>query len=104
MFSLAGIPPLVGFFGKLYVLKAAINAGMTWLAISAVVASVIGTFYYLRIIYFMYFGEEVEKMSGKMPFLHKFALYGATLIMLFGAINLFGIESVAADAAVSLFK
>jgi hypothetical protein len=39
-----------------------------------------------------------------MPFLHKFALYGATLIMLFGAINLFGIESVAADAAVSLFK
>jgi len=77
MFSLAGIPPLVGFFGKLYVLKAAINAGMTWLAISAVVASVIG---------------------------HKFALYGATLIMLFGAINLFGIESVAADAAVSLFK
>jgi NADH-quinone oxidoreductase subunit N len=104
MFSLAGIPPLVGFFGKLYVLKAAINAGMTWLAISAVVASVIGAFYYLRIIYFMYFGEEVEKMSGKMPFLHKFALYGATLIMLFGAINLFGIESVAADAAVSLFK
>ena len=96
--------PLVGFFGKLYVLKAAINAGMTWLAISAVVASVIGAFYYLRIIYFMYFGEEVEKMSGKMPFLHKFALYGATLIMLFGAINLFGIESVAADAAVSLFK
>jgi len=83
MFSLAGIPPLVGFFGKLYVLKAAINAGMTWLAISAVVASVIGAFYYLR---------------------HKFALYGATLIMLFGAINLFGIESVAADAAVSLFK
>jgi NADH-quinone oxidoreductase subunit N len=104
MFSLAGIPPLVGFFGKLYVLKAAINAGMSWLAISAVIASVIGAFYYLRIIYFMYFGNEVDKMTGKMPILHKIALYGATLIMLIGSINLFGIESVAADAAASLFK
>ncbi len=104
MFSLAGIPPLVGFFGKLYVLKAAINAGMSWLAISAVIASVIGAFYYLRIIYFMYFGNEVDKMTGKMPILHKIALYGATLIMLIGSINLFGIEAVAADAAASLFK
>ena len=104
MFSLAGIPPLVGFFGKLYVLKAAVNAGLSWLAISAVIASVIGAFYYLRIIYFMYFGTEVERMTGKMPLLHKLALYGTTLIMLLGSINLFGIEAIAADAAASLFK
>ena len=104
MFSLAGIPPLVGFFGKLYVLKAAVNAGLAWLAIAGVIASVIGAFYYLRIIYYMYFGDEVEPMTGKMPILHKVALYGATLIMLFGAVNLFGIEPIAADAAASLFK
>ena len=61
-------------------------------------------FYYLRIIYYMYFGDDVEPMTGKMPILHKVALYGATLIMLFGAVNLFGIESIAADAAASLFK
>ncbi len=104
MFSLAGIPPLVGFFGKLYVLKAAVNAGLAWLAIAGVIASVIGAFYYLRIIYYMYFGDDVEPMTGKMPILHKVALYGATLIMLFGAVNLFGIEPIAADAAASLFK
>ena len=104
MFSLAGIPPLVGFFGKLYVLKAAVNAGLAWLAIAGVIASVIGAFYYLRIIYYMYFGDEVEPMTGKMPIIHKVALYGATLIMLLGAVNLFGIEPIAADAAASLFK
>jgi NADH-quinone oxidoreductase subunit N len=104
MFSLAGIPPLVGFFGKLYVLKAAVNAGLAWLAIAGVIASVIGAFYYLRIIYYMYFGDEVDPMTGKMPLLHKVALYGSTLIMLLGAINLFGIEPIAAEAAASLLK
>ena len=59
MFSLAGVPPLVGFFGKFYVLKAAVDAGLVWLAVAGVVASVIGAFYYLRIVYLMYFGEAV---------------------------------------------
>ena len=45
MFSLAGVPPLVGFFGKFYVLMAAVNAGMTWLAVAGVIASVIGAYY-----------------------------------------------------------
>ena len=57
MFSLAGVPPMVGFFGKFYVLQAAVDAGLTWLALAGVVASVIGAFYYLRIVYFLYFGE-----------------------------------------------
>ncbi len=104
MFSLAGIPPLVGFFGKLFVLQAAVDAGIAWLALAGVVASVIGAFYYLRIIYYMYFGDEADALSVRMPMLHKVAFYGAALIMLVGAINLFGVPPIAADAAASLLK
>jgi NADH-quinone oxidoreductase subunit N len=55
MFSLAGVPPFVGFFAKLYVLRAVIDAGYTWVAIAAVVFSIISAFYYLRIVKLMYF-------------------------------------------------
>ncbi len=57
--SLAGFPPLVGFFAKLYVLEAAVNAGWLWLAVVAVVMAVIGAYYYLRLIKVMYF-DEIE--------------------------------------------
>jgi NADH-quinone oxidoreductase subunit N len=60
MFSMAGIPPLAGFFGKLYIFLAAIEAQMYTLAIIGVVASVVGAFYYLRIVKIMYFDEAVE--------------------------------------------
>ncbi|MFB9069008.1 NADH-quinone oxidoreductase subunit NuoN [Pseudofulvimonas gallinarii] len=67
MASLAGIPPLVGFFGKLMVLKAVIEAGRLWLAIAAVVFAVIGAFYYLRVIKAMYFDkpEGADAMPAK---------------------------------------
>ncbi|PTN12020.1 NADH-quinone oxidoreductase subunit NuoN [Nitrosomonas aestuarii] len=55
MFSLAGIPPMVGFYAKFAVLQAVVNAGFIWLAIAAVIFSLIGAFYYLRIVKFMYF-------------------------------------------------
>ncbi|WP_395068422.1 NADH-quinone oxidoreductase subunit NuoN [Paraburkholderia silvatlantica] len=55
MFSLAGIPPTVGFYAKLAVLEATMNAGLTWLAVLAVVTSLFGAFYYLRIVKLMYF-------------------------------------------------
>ncbi|HQT46928.1 MAG: NADH-quinone oxidoreductase subunit N [Acidocella sp. 20-63-7] len=55
MWAMAGIPPLSGFFGKLYVFSAALNAGLTTLAVIGVIASVIGAFYYLRVIKVMYF-------------------------------------------------
>jgi NADH-quinone oxidoreductase subunit N len=55
MFSLAGVPPFVGFWAKWFVIKEAINAGFVWLAALAVVFSIIGAFYYLRIIKLMYF-------------------------------------------------
>jgi NADH-quinone oxidoreductase subunit N len=60
MFSMAGIPPLAGFFGKLYIFLAAIEAQMYTLAIIGVVASVVGAFYYLRIVKIMYFDEAAE--------------------------------------------
>jgi NADH-quinone oxidoreductase subunit N len=60
MFSLAGIPPTVGFYAKLTVLSAVINAGQIWLAVVAVVLSLIGAFYYLRIVKLMYFDEPKD--------------------------------------------
>jgi len=60
MFSMAGIPPLAGFFAKFYVFAAAVNAGLAWLAVVGVVASVIAAFYYLRIVKVMYFDEPAD--------------------------------------------
>ena len=103
LFSLAGVPPLVGFFGKFYVLRAAYDGGLAWLAIAGVIASVIGAFYYLRIVYFMYFGEENDEVLDRSgsPVLYGF-LMGSALIMLVGVVNLFGIEGAAQAAAATL--
>ncbi len=60
MFSLAGIPPTIGFYAKLAVLQAVVNAGYTWLAVVAVMFSLIGAFYYLRIVKLMYFEAPVD--------------------------------------------
>jgi len=60
MFSLAGVPPTIGFYAKLLVLQAAVKAGFVWLAVVGVVAALIGAFYYLRIVKLMYFDEPVE--------------------------------------------
>ena len=57
MLSLAGIPPMIGFYAKFSVLQAVVNAGYVWLAVVAVLLSLIGAFYYLRIIKLMYFDE-----------------------------------------------
>jgi NADH-quinone oxidoreductase subunit N len=61
MFSLAGIPPAVGFYAKLAVLQATMNAGLTWLTVLAVITSLFGAFYYLRIVKLMYFDEPQDK-------------------------------------------
>ena len=60
MFSLAGIPPLAGFFAKYFVFLAAVHEGLYGLAVIGVVASVIGAYYYLRIVKIMYFDEPAE--------------------------------------------
>ena len=66
MFSMAGIPPLGGFFGKFYVFMAAVNAELYALAVIGVLASVVGAFYYLRIIKVMYFDEAAEPFERPM--------------------------------------
>ncbi len=102
LFSLAGVPPMVGFFGKFYVLRAAYEGGLAWLAIAGVIASVIGAFYYLRIVYFMYFGSEREPLDrAGSPVLWAFLIASAA-IMVVGVVNLFGIEPAAAQAAAAL--
>ncbi|MFN8540936.1 MAG: NADH-quinone oxidoreductase subunit N [Thermomicrobiales bacterium] len=57
LFSLTGVPPLLGFYGKYFIIQAAIEANLTWLAIVVVIFSAISAFYYLRLVATMYFGE-----------------------------------------------
>ncbi len=63
MFSLTGLPPTAGFFGKLFVLQAALDAGYTWLVVVAVLLSVVGAFYYLRIVKLMYMDPPAAEMT-----------------------------------------
>jgi NADH-quinone oxidoreductase subunit N len=67
MFSLAGIPPTVGFYAKFAVLEAAVNQGFVWLAVVAVLTSVVGAFYYLRIVKLMYFDDPVDTEAIDAP-------------------------------------
>ncbi len=68
MFSTAGVPPLVGFYAKLAVLGAIVDVGLVWLAVVAVIFSVIGAFYYLRVVKLMYFddAESDEPIAGSL--------------------------------------
>jgi NADH-quinone oxidoreductase subunit N len=65
MFSLAGIPPFAGFFGKYYVFAGAVEAGFTWLAIVGVLMSVVSAYYYLRLVVVMYFREPAALFGGQ---------------------------------------
>jgi len=103
MFSMAGIPPLAGFFGKLYVFLAAVEAGLFELAIIGLLASVISAFYYLRIIRIMYFDEPGEGFD--MPLERELALVigGTSVIMLFFFVNPSPLVAGAGVAAAALF-
>lgn len=104
MFSLAGVPPMLGFFGKFYVLKAAVDAHMTGVAIAGAVASVIGAFYYIRIVFFMYFGKEQEPADSNMAPVQWVLMVAVAATMILGVVNLFGLEPVAALAAEALLR
>jgi NADH-quinone oxidoreductase subunit N len=82
LFSLAGIPPLAGFFAKFYVFKAVIEQSMYFLAIVGLLSTVIAAFYYLRIIKIIYFDQEKEKFDeDHSPWL-KFSLTFSTILIL----------------------
>ncbi len=84
MFALSGMPPLIGFYAKLQILQAVVNAGYAWAAIVAMIFTVIGAFYYLRIIWFMYFTEpkQIEPISQEMSFLGKVLVSGNGILLL----------------------
>jgi len=67
MFSMAGVPPTAGFFAKLFVLDAVIGIDMVWLAIVAVSFSIVGAFYYLRVVKVMYFDAPVDESPLTAP-------------------------------------
>jgi NADH-quinone oxidoreductase subunit N len=82
MFSMAGIPPLAGFWGKFYVFMAAVKAGMWTLSILGVLASVVAAYYYLRIIKVMYFDEPAEAFDGPTDRPMKLVMVVSTLVVL----------------------
>ena len=82
LFSLAGIPPLAGFFAKFYIFMAVIEQSMFFLAIIGLLSSVIAAFYYLRIIKIIYFDEPEEKYDTNISFGLKTTLAFSTLLIL----------------------
>lgn len=102
MFSLAGIPPLAGFFAKFYVFAAAIQANLVTLAVIGVVTSVIGAYYYLRIVKVMYFDAPVEGFE-RMPAGVSFVLVVSSAVVLLFWLVPAPIVSAAGAAARSLF-
>jgi NADH-quinone oxidoreductase subunit N len=90
LFSLAGIPPFVGFIGKYYVFAAAVQADLIMLAIVGVLASAASVYYYLRVMVFMYFKEAHREYSLKSPG----TLFKLVLILLAILTIYYGIEPV----------
>ena len=82
LFSLAGIPPLAGFFAKFYIFKSVLEQSMYFLAIVGLLSTVIAAFYYLRIIKIIYFDKEKEKYDTDHSLWLKFSLTASTLLVL----------------------
>ena len=93
---------MLGFFAKLGVWQAGVAADLVWLVALSAVASAIGAYYYLRIVFFMYFGQEGTQLeTGRSPLLWGLLMASAA-VMVLGVINLFGVDGMAQAAAASL--
>jgi len=103
MFSLAGIPPLAGFFGKLYVFLAAVEAGLYTLAVLGLLTSVIAAFYYLRIVKLMYFDDPVEAFDRPVGRAMTTILAATSLVTLLFLVFLSPVLESAGAAARALF-
>lgn len=102
LFSMAGIPPLAGFFGKWMVFAAAVDAGMFALAVIGVLTSVVSAYYYVRIIKVMYFDEPVgafDRVDGSL----KLVLAGSFAVVAIGILFINPLQTSTAAAAASLF-
>jgi NADH-quinone oxidoreductase subunit N len=104
MFSLAGIPPMAGFFGKLYIFLAAIDAELYTLAVIGVVSSVVGAFYYLRIIKIVYFDENEAPLDKQTDRPLRLVITVAGLAILLFFIWPGPVVETAAQAAAALFQ
>ena len=103
-FSLAGVPPTGGFFGKFFVFGAAVEAGMIWLAVIGVLMSAVAAFYYLRVIWVMWFDEPAAAFERGGAAHLGFTAIVAALLMIPGFWFLIGpLKSAADNAAMALF-
>jgi NADH-quinone oxidoreductase subunit N len=103
MFALSGIPPTAGFFAKLYVFLAAIDAKLTGLAVIGVVTSVVSAFYYLRIVKVMYFDEPVPGFDTPISTELKGVVFVTAVVTLFFFVLPGQIFAAAETAAAALF-
>ncbi len=104
MFSMSGIPPLAGFFGKFLVFKAAVGAGLYGLAVFGVVMSVVAAYYYLRVIKVMFFDEPVPKFDGGTPFSRRAITAVSVILVVLFVFAPSPVIETANEAAQSLFN
>ncbi|MEL6768467.1 MAG: NADH-quinone oxidoreductase subunit NuoN [Pseudomonadota bacterium] len=107
MFSLAGLPPMVGFFAKFYVFKAAVDAGLTGLAVAGAIASVVSAYYYLNIVRLMYLAEEGRPCEINAGPIQSGTLAVSATLMAAGWLPFlggFGLTELAGEAAASLLR
>ena len=105
MFSLAGIPPLAGFFGKFFIFKAGLDAGLYELVVFGVLASVIGAYYYLRIVKLIYFDDPVDMLELPVPSTLAWPMFItglATLVLVLFLPSLLEVTNVSAQALFDL--
>ncbi len=104
MFSLAGIPPLFGFWGKFVVFQAAVQNDMIVLAAVGIAASVIGAFYYLKVVKVMYFDEPAGRVVGHSDWAHKALIaLSALVISPLGYLLTKWLGAMAANASAALY-
>lgn len=104
MFSMSGIPPLAGFFGKFFVFQAAVNAEMFELAVFGVVTSVVAAFYYLRVIKVMFFDDPIDTMDKDIAFSRRAVMMISVLFVLCFIIKPNLLVASAQSAASSIFQ
>ena len=103
MFSLAGIPPLAGFWGKLYIFMAAVEAKLYWPAVLGVLASVVASYYYLRIVKVMYFDEPGEAIDQPVFGVNRVVAFASAVIVAVFSLAPQPLSLIAAAAAKGLF-